>query len=172
MRGDETFIPIGQIVRPHGLGGALKVVSLTDYPEFFKKIQSLYMEGDGGCGVWVEVEKGNVQGNHIILKLKGIDDRIAAEALRGFFLKVRREIYPDLPAGREYVFDLIGLEVKTLDNQRVGHVVDVMQLPGQEVYVVDTGKKEILIPGVEEFIKKIDVSEKVILVQLLEGLCD
>ncbi len=172
MSGVETFIPIGRIIRSHGLCGSVKVVSMTDYPQHFRKFQSLYMEGDKGCGKWVEVEEGSIRGNYIILKLKGTDDRQAAEGLRGFVLKVRREVYPDLPENREYVFNLIGLHVQTLQGQSVGSLIDVLELPGQDIYVVDTGEKEIFIPGVKEFIKEIDISKKVIRVQLFEGFYD
>ncbi|MBN2028955.1 16S rRNA processing protein RimM [bacterium] len=172
MRGVETFIPVGRIIRPHGLCGDVKVISMTDYPERFRKFQSLYVEGGKGCGKWVEVEGGGVHGNYVVLKLKGTDDRQAAEDLRGFLLKVRREDYPDLPKGREYVFNLIGLRVKTVEGRNIGSLIDILQLPGQDIYVVDTGEREIWIPGVKEFIKKIDISKGVIRIQLLEGLCD
>ncbi len=172
MHGVDTLIPIGRIIRPHGLCGSVKVISMTDYPERFRKFQSLYVEDEKGCGKWAEVEEGNVQGNYIILKLKGIEDRRAAEGLRGFLLKVQREIYPDLPKNREYLFNLIGLRVQTLEGQHIGSLIDILQFPGQDIYVVGAGHREILIPGVKEFIKKIDISNKVIKVQLLEGFFD
>jgi len=144
MRGEEAFIPVGRIIRPHGVYGEIKVISLTDYPDRFKKFQSLFLEGARDCGKWVEVEGGKVQGDHVILKLRGTNDRTTAEALRGFFLKVEREEYPDLPEGKEYIFNLIGLDVKTVEGHSVGSLIDIIQLPGQDVYVVDTGKRAVL----------------------------
>ncbi len=172
MCGVEAFISIGRIVRPHGLGGEIKVVSLTHRSEWFKKYQNFCVGKGGMCKEWVEVERESVEGNHVILKLKGIDNRTAAEAFCGSFLYVRRESYPALPEGKEYLFNLIGLNVETTEGQRVGSLIDVLELPGQYVYVVDTGEKEVLIPVVKEFIQKVDIQRRIVFVRRVEGLLD
>ena len=172
MCGVEVFVPVGRIVQPHGLGGEIKVVSLTNRPEWFKKYQTFCVGWRGKCEEWVEVERESVQGNHVILKIKGIDNRTAAEAFCGSFLHVRQKSYPDLPEGKEYLFNLIGLNVETTEGQRVGSLVDILELPGQDVYVVDTGDREVLIPVVNEFVKKVDIQRGIVLINRVEGLLD
>lgn len=168
----ERFISVGRIVRPHGIRGEVKVAPLTDRPEQFKKFRSIYLERKGGNGEWVEVEKGRVQGNRVILKLSGISGREEAESLRGVLLKVRGDVCPLLPEGSYHVFDLIGLEVKTAEGEKIGSVVDVLQGPAQDVYVIDAGGREVLIPGVKAFVKRVDIQGGVMVIEPIEGLLD
>ena len=166
----EQYISIGKIVRPHGIRGELKVVSLTGWPEQFTQYQSLYVERVEGGGEWFVVEKSRPQGEQIILKLSGIDDREKAEFFRGRFLNIRKEESPTLPENFYYVSDLIGLKVYTSQGKRIGTVVDVMEMPAQDIYVVDMGGKEILVPAVKFFVKKVDIEQKRIIIQPIEGL--
>jgi len=171
MGGVEPFIIVGRIVRPHGIRGEVKVAPLSDWPERFKDFHSLYLESEGNAKR-VEVEGRRVRGNQVILKLSGVNDREGAESLRGVLLKVREETCPPLPEDTHYVFDLVGLEVKTTGGERVGSVVDVLQMPAHDVYVVDARGGEVLIPAVKTFIKRVDIEDGVIVIEPIEGLLD
>jgi len=166
----ESYASVGRIVRPHGIRGELKVVSLTGWPEQFNQYRTLYVERPDGNGEWFAVERSRLQGERIILKLSGIDDREKAESFRGSFLKIQKEENSFLPEGTYYVSDLLGLEVCTNEGERIGSLVDVMKMPAQDVYVVDMGGREILIPAVKVFIKKVDIQGGRILIQPIEGL--
>ena len=170
MDEDETLISVGKVVRPHGLKGEVKVEPLTDWPERFEVYRSLYLEGEKGG--WVDVERGRVQGRHVILKLQGVDDREGAGALREVVLKIRRRECPPLEEGSYYIFDLVGSTVRTVEGEAIGTVVDVLRMPAQDVFVVDMEGREVLIPAVKAFIKDVDVENKRVVVELIEGLLD
>ena len=172
MEGAESLISVGRIGRPHGIRGEVKVTPLTDWPEKYEEFRSVYMGLEGENGEWVDIEKARVQGGRIILKLSGIDDRTHAEAIRGFVLKVREEMCSPLPNGSYRIFHLIGLGVNTTGGEQIGTVVDVLQMPSQDVYVIDAGEKEILIPAVKKFIKRVDVQNKVMIIEPIEGLLE
>ena len=172
MCGGETFVSIGRIVRPHGIRGEVKVTPLTDWPERIKEYGSLYMERGEGGGKWVEIEKGRVQGNQVILKISRIDDKKVAESLRGAELKIQGDKIIPPPEGSYYIFDLIGLEVTTTEGKRIGSVVDILRMPAQDVYVVDANGREVLIPAVKAFIKRVDIQGGEIVIRVVEGLLD
>lgn len=172
MCGGETFVSIGRIVRPHGIRGEVKVTPLTDWPERLKEYSSLYMEKGEGCGKWMEIEKGRVQGNQVVLKISGIDDRKGAESLRGAELKIQGDKITPPPEGSYRIFDLIGLEVTTTAGKRIGSVVDILRMPAQDVYVVDADGREVLIPAVKAFIKRVDIQGGEIVIRVIEGLLD
>jgi 16S rRNA processing protein RimM len=172
MCGVESLISVGRIIRPHGIRGEIKITPLTDRPERFKEFQSLYIEGEKGDGKWVEVERGRIQGKYVILKLAGINDRNAADSLRSQLLKIDRSDCLPLPKDTYYIFDLIGLEVKTTKGDKVGSLIEVLHLSMQDVYIIDTGDREILIPAVKRFIKKVNIKDGVVLVEPIEGLLD
>lgn len=172
MGGVETLISVGKIVRPHGIRGDVKVVSLIELPERFEEFHSLYVEIGDGKGEWVQVEMEKGCGREIILKLAGIDDRDRAESLRGAFLKVRKAECLPLPEAVYYISELIGLKVRTKEGEEIGLIVDVLHTPAHDVYVVDKGGRENLIPAVKNFIKQVDVSKGFIIIDSIEGLLD
>ena len=89
--------------------------------------------------------------------------------LKGKIVSVDRDEV-ELPEGRYFIVDLIGLEVRQADTGEVlGKLVDVLDLPANQVYVVK-GKREYLIPAVDEFILETNLDEGYINVHLLEGM--
>ena len=172
MGGVEPLISVGRIVRPHGIRGEVKVAPLTEWPERFQEFRSIYVEPEGENGEWMEIERARVQGRRIILKLSGIDDRDRADSIRGFILKVDKETCPPLPEGQYYISDLIGMRVVTMAGEEIGLLVDVLNMPSQDVYVVEADGREILIPGVKAFIKRVDVENKMMIIETIPGLLE
>lgn len=105
------------------------------------------------------------------MKLSGVDDRDAAEALRGAELQVRREEAMPLPEGRYYVFELIGCRVEEVDGTEIGRLVDVITTAANDVYVVQSSERgEILIPAVRQVVRSVLPDEGRIVVDLPPGL--
>lgn len=152
---------IGQIVGAFGLKGEVKVEPLTDFWERFKKGSRLRLKGD-----WVTVEGYREHKNRPLLKLSGVNDATAAEALQWEYLEAILTDGPDLDDDEYLTDDLIGLKVVTTDGRELGEVDEVLAMPAHDVLQIG----EILIPVVKEFIKEIDLDEEVITVQLIPGL--
>ncbi|MFA5527972.1 MAG: ribosome maturation factor RimM [Peptostreptococcales bacterium] len=159
---------IGQIINVVGIKGELKVYHLTDYKERFEELNWLYIEDEK-----FEIERVRYQREIVILKLKGIDDRNTAEKYKDRYLKIDRQDARKLPEDTYFIVDIIGCKVLDEKDRLLGKVKDVLEYSAQDLYEVEMeNKATFLIPAVGEFVKEVDVVEKVVKVSLPEGLID
>lgn len=160
----KQFLEGGQIVNTHGIKGEVKIDSWCDSPEVLAAIKTVYIDGAPR-----RVRGARVHKNCVIAFLDGVDDVNAAMLLKGKTVLVdRRDI--KLPKGQVFMADLIGLNVlDAATGEALGVLEDVLTPSFQKVYVV-RGKREILIPAVDEFIKEINVKDGYIRVALIEGM--
>lgn len=161
----NKFLEAGQIVNTHGIKGEVKIVPWCDTPDFLCDFDDLYIDGKPFEVQLCRVHKGNV-----IAKLAGINDIDSAIALKNKIVSIDRSDV-ELPEGRHFIADLIGLEVRDADTGEVyGIIDDVLTPPASEVYVVKGNAKEYMIPAVDEFVIKTDVDAGYVLVRLIEGM--
>lgn len=167
----QEYFEIGQIVNTSGLKGLLKVNPYTDDITKFEYFKKVIVEKNKEQKEY-EIEEVRYQKNQVLLKLKGVDSIEEAEKLRNCYLKVHRDDEPDLPEDTYYIVDLLGLEVITDEGNSLGTVKEIFPVPGagHDVYVVQNGDKEILLPGKKEVIKQIDLKSHKITVHLIDGL--
>ncbi len=160
----STAVPVGRIVAAHGIRGELRVEPLTDFPDRFRTGAQLWLDGTPR-----RVQSSRWQGRLVVLKLQSVDDRNAAEALRGHELLV-----PSLHALNEpdvfYQHDIVGLRVVTLDGEELGRVEDIISTGSNDVYVVRGERGELLLPAIDDVVKQIDVDGGVVTVEMLPGL--
>jgi len=171
---DETveprFLVIGRIIKPHGVRGEVRVEVHTDLPERFGWLETVYLGRKNPRPVAIEGVRYHK--SWVLLKLAGIDDRIAAEGLRSQWLQVPRELGLPLADGQYYLYQLLNLEVFTEDDIHLGKVVEVMETKANNVFVVNGQFGEVLLPDIDDVIRKIDFDNKRITVRLLPGLLD
>jgi 16S rRNA processing protein RimM len=166
---ESDFVVIGLLRRAHGVRGEISVQPVSDVTERFKTLERVLVRQDGNVRE-VAVESARAKGGSVLLKLEGIDDRTAAEALSGAEIGVRRkDVYP-IPEGTYYVFDLIGCKVLGQEGREIGLIDDVWKMPANDVFVVRDGTKEVLIPVVKSVVKKVDLERKVVEIEEIEGL--
>ena len=166
----NKYLELGQIVNVKGLKGEVKVNSFTGDNTKFERISKVFVKQKNTLTEY-EIEKVGYNKNQIIIKFKNIDTIEEAEKLRNSYIIVDREIFGELPEGVYYIADLIGLDVYTESNEYLGKVDDIFQTGSNDVYVVKDEKgKEKLLPGIDEVIKKIDLKENKITVNLIKGL--
>ena len=107
----------------------------------------------------------------VILKLSGIDSMNDAEPFRQWDLMIPRGQGVPLGEDEYYIADLIGMEVLTEEQERLGTITDVMQTGANDVYVVGSDTYgEILIPAIKACILQVSVRENRMTVHLLPGL--
>lgn len=166
-----AWATIGKVVALFGVQGELKVLSLTDIPDRFAQLEAVYV-----APMHVRRPIKSVRpykGDMVILKLEGIDDATAAEALRNANLEIPLDELAELPPDVYYQHDILGLLVRTLAGQEVGRIVDIMLTGGNDVYVVKApGGTQILLPAVKEVIKQIDLRRHVMYIDPIKGLLD
>ena len=118
-----------------------------------------------------EIEDVKYQKNQVLLKLKGIDSIEEAEKYKNDYLKIDRKDAKKLPKDTYFIADLIGLDVYTDSNEYLGKVDDIFPTGSNDVYVVKNDKgKQILLPGISDVIKQIDIENGKIIVTLIKGL--
>ena len=165
----DNFLEVGQIVNSYGIKGFVKVVPLVDNNNQFNDFKILYVKFKNNFKELV-IEEIKFSKNLILIKFKGIDTIEDAETLRNLYLNAKREDIK-LEEGAYFIVDLIGLDVYTENGEKLGILSDVLKPGANDVYVVRTSnQKEILLPVIPDVIKKVDMNEKKVIVELLKGL--
>ena len=166
-------IKIAQIVNAVGLKGEVKVYNYSDVRERFEELDEIIVS-EKKLETPRKIKGVRYQGNMVILKLEDIDDRTAAEKLKGADLYITEADLRELPEDTFYVRDLIGMKV--VDEGiygEIGILKDVLQNTSQDIYVVRTDDgRDILIPAVKDFIKSVDQEKGIIITTLIPGFLD
>jgi 16S rRNA processing protein RimM len=123
-------ITIGKILKPRGLRGEVKVLSLTDIPDRFEHLKTVYVNTTQGQGVTVEIESVSPYKGFVYLRFRGKNSVEDVQSLIGGLLQVERSSVPKLPEGVYYHFEIVDSVVYTDDNQRLGTVVDILETGG------------------------------------------
>ena len=164
------YIEIGQIVNTNGLKGVVKVNPFTDDISKFEELKYVYIQLKNELKK-VKIEQVRYNKNQVLLKLEGIDSIEEAEKYRNFYLKTEKESQEDLGEDTYYIVDLIGLDVYTDKNEYLGKIEDVFPTGSNDVYVVkDNLGKQILIPAIADVVKKVDLKNKKMIINLIPGL--
>lgn len=146
------------------------VLPLTSNPSRFKKLKRVLVGADDSAVTEGTILSAKVEPRGVRVLLQGITDRSAAEKLVGFFLFVEEKDAVRLPKGTYFIHDLIGLLVVDEEGSAIGVVRDVLKYPANDVYVVEREGREVMLPAVKEFIKKIDMESRTMKVRLIEGM--
>ena len=150
---------IGEVLKPQGIRGELKVKTFTDFPEDVKAFGTVYI--DSVAYKILSFRVGTDGAAYI--GLRGIPDRNAAELFRGKKLEGAREDAPALEEGQYYIVDIIGLSCETESGEVLGIVKDVKNL-SSDVYTIEKAGKQILFPAVKGVVKKVDLTAKKLIV--------
>ena len=154
------FLEAGQIVTTHGVRGEMKVLPWADGPDFLLDFNRVRIDGKE-----YKVESCRVQKSCNLLKLQGIDTMEDAQAMHNKTIEIYRE---DTDPDIIFAAELIGIDVFQ-DDIQIGKLVDVLDYPGNKVYVVK-GEKEYMIPAVKAFVLSTDVDNNRMQVKLIEGM--
>ena len=166
----KPYLELGQIVNVKGLKGEIKVNPFTENINRFETLNKILIKLKNEIKEY-EIEKVSYHKNQVILKLKGIDTIEAAETLRNYYILINRKDLKPLEEGKYYIADLIGLDVYTEEGKALGKVDDIYNTGSNDIYVVkDELGKQKLLPGIPEVIKKVDLENSKIIVNLIEGL--
>ncbi len=166
----QKYFEIGQIVNTFGVKGLLKVKPFTDEAERFEELKKVYICKKEKLEE-VEIEEVKYHKDMVLLKVKGIDDMNEAEKVKGLYLKIDRKNAKKLPENTYFIADLLGLDVYSDEGEYLGKVDDIYSTGANDVYVIkDEMGKQLLLPGISDVIKEIDLENEKIVVHLLKGL--
>ncbi len=159
----SEYLLIGQVLRPQGIRGQVKVRPDTDDPGRFEELEFVYLKKNNEY-VRAAVEDVSVRDDGVYLRLDGAKDRDEAEKQRGLMLYVDRAHAVQLSEDETFICDLIGCQAVDTKGNELGKVTDVLQPGGNDVYVIKTPKGEMLLPALKHVIPTVDVKNGVIVV--------
>lgn len=166
----QEYFELGQIVNHFGIKGMVKVNPFTDDISQFETLEFILVEKAGKL-LKMQIEETKYSKSQVLLRLKGIETVEEAEKYRGCYIKIARKDAKKLPKDTYFIADLIGLQVYTDENVLLGKVEDIYNAGANDIYVVKSEDgKQILLPGISEVLKQIDLEQEKITVHLIKGL--
>lgn len=165
------FYNVGKIVNTHGIRGDVRVMPATDFvAERFAKGQDLYLQ-QAGEPLKLTVELARQHKGFILVKFVGYDNINDVQAFRDHELMVSGKDQQPLEDGQYYYHQIIGLSVKTVDGEELGTIKEILSPGANDVWVVQRdGKKDLLLPVIDDVVKDVDLDAGEVTVELMEGL--
>ena len=169
----DDLVMIGEVVKPHGIRGEIKVYLFSEKPRNFKQYKEIYLQGPAGGSIEVfKVVESREQGKLAILQLENIGTREAAEDLQGSDVLISKADLPVLDSDEYYWQQLNGLMVVTEAGQEIGTVTKLFNTAAHDIMVVIGLDHEFMIPVQGEIIKDIDEQGGKIIISPPPGLLD
>lgn len=139
----------------HGIKGELRIKTFTGDPLALADYGPLFADD----GRTFEIETIRPAGDMVVVRLKGVRDRSAAEALTGTALFVDRSALPDADEGEFYHADLVGLAVRDETGATIGKVTALQNYGGGDILeITHAGRKGVLIPFTHAAVPEIDIA--------------
>jgi 16S rRNA processing protein RimM len=162
---------MGKVLRPHGLEGVLRVRSYASSPDSFLEAGSVFLKTTAGKIQQFSVISVTPHKNILLMRLEGLNSGTSAEEYREAEVLVGKESL-SREADEYFYFELVGLEVFLESGEYLGSVEQVMPTRAHDIYVVNNGEQEILIPATTDVVTDIDLDKGKLIVSAMEGLLD
>jgi 16S rRNA processing protein RimM len=171
---EPDLVAVGQIVKPFGVRGEVRVRPLSDVPGRFEALKQVTLVAPSGQSVATVVNRVREDRGWYVLGLEAFSTPEEAARFRGGFVKIPRDQAPPLPDGQYYEFDLVGMTVSDEADRTLGILEEVLETGSNPVFVVKRAGRELLIPGTRAVVASVDVRNKTMRVraQAIEGLLE
>ncbi|MCP3739070.1 ribosome maturation factor RimM [Rossellomorea sp. BNER] len=169
----EKWFNVGKIVNTHGVRGEVRVISRTDFPEERYELgNTLYLFSSlQEEPLPLVVKSHRRHKNFDLLTFESYDNISQVESFKGSLLKVPEEQLSELEEGEFYFHEIIECQVITVDGQEIGVVKEILSTGANDVWVVkDNTNKEHLIPFIDDVVKEVNIDDKQIIIDPMEGL--
>lgn len=172
MKTLERWFNVGKIVNTHGVKGEVRVISITDFAdERYEPGNKIYLFKQKNNPTELMIKSHRIHKNFDLLSFEGYDSLTAVEPLKGATLKIHKDQLSELEDGEFYFHEIIGCSVFTTKGVEVGKVTEILTPGANDVWVIkSTHGKNVLIPYIEQVVKRIDLTDKIILIEPIEGL--
>jgi 16S rRNA processing protein RimM len=170
--GRPSRIRVGRILGAHGLKGALRIkpdnldsIASSAVNRVTLELAGISREYELRCAE--RIGRGDLR-----IRLQGIEDASAAEALKGAIVSIRTDDLPAAGPGEFYYFEAIGCDVFTTDGRHLGVIADIFSTGANDVWVVREGSREVLVPVIEDVVKSMDLAGRRMTIEAVPGLLD
>ena len=168
MKSDKKIL-VGKISNPHGIKGWVKVISFTDPIENILSYKK-WTISDNETEKTYCLEDSRIQGNKIVIKLEGVNNRDDADLLKNLQIEINRSDLPKLEENSYYWEDLVDFNVIDIKGMHVGKVDSLFRTGSNDVLVIiNETKQRLLVPFImEEVIKYVDLDKELISIDWAE----
>lgn len=165
------YIKIGKIINTQGIKGEVRIFPLTDDLRRFEKLKEAYI-GEGK--IPITIQKVWYKENLVILKFKEFDNINDVLKFKEEFIFIDEKDRILLPKDSYFIYEIVGCTVFDMNGNQIGKIKEVIQNYSNDVYVIkdDANKKEYLIPAVKEFVKKVNIEDRTIIIDPIEGMIE
>jgi 16S rRNA processing protein RimM len=164
------MLDIGKIVGTHGLRGDLKVRPNFGDPGLLLEIEEVFLRLPTGEQLIAEPCRQSLHKGQVLLRLRGLESLSQVERLVGGSILLPKEQLPELTDDEYYWHQLDGLQVFDKHYGEIGRLKGLYSTAAHDTYIVRGDYGEVLIPAVEQFIVEIDLEQRLMRVELPEGL--
>ncbi len=166
----ESLLEIGKIVGTHGLRGDLKVRPTSGEPELLLEAEQVFLRLPTGSEISATPCRQTLHKGQVLLRLQGFESIDLAEPLVGGGIMLPQSLLPELGEDEFYWHQLKGLKVVDLRLGELGRISSMFATAAHDTYVVKGAFGEVMIPAVEQFIQQVDLDQRVMTVDLPDGL--
>jgi len=174
----NEWLVVGLITSCHGINGQIKVKSLSDFEERFLKPGIRWLQKENEPPSKIELTSGYKQpGKEVfIIKFEGINNRNHAERLRKYKILVKSNNLPKLKKEEYHLLELVNLQVKTLENDKLKIIGKVLNLENEQnnllVIELFENQKKVLVPFVKEIVPLVDIKNSFLIINPPNGLLE
>ena len=163
-------IPLGEILKPHGIKGELKILFYNEESKSLQKDQKVFLESPQKNIIECKIERIFYSFRKNRIKFFDINTIDKADDLRGCIVNVDRNDLPEINDNEYYLSDLVGYSLIDKSNNNYGKVIEVLALPANSVLNVSKNDKEYLIPLIDDVVLEVDQNQELIIIDPIEGL--
>lgn len=168
MKNINDYTIIGQIINTKGIKGELKVFPITPDMKRFSDLDHVFIGEELNK---YEIAKVSYNDRFVYLTFKGFDNINKVLNFKEQMIYIEDENRIKLDENTFFISDLISCKVYDTKEIYIGELVDVLEIPANDVYVIRSeNNEEYLIPAVKKFVKSVDISQKVIVIDPIEGM--
>jgi len=163
-------IPLGEILKPHGIKGELKILFYNEESKSLQKDQKVFLESPQKNIIEYKIERIFYSFRKNRIKFFDINTIDEADDLRGYIVNIDRSDLPEINDSEYYLSDLVGYSLIDKSNKNYGKVIEVLALPANSVLNVSKDDKEYLIPLIDDVVLEVNQNQKAIIIDPIEGL--
>lgn len=169
---EAGFFYLGRILKTHGNTGSVVVFLDVDDPSEYENLESVYLDLHGERVPFFIRSLELRQNGKAVVRFQDFDTADDAETLPGLKMYLPAADLPELKGRKFYYHEVTGFRVIDATHGDIGVVDSVLDLPHQALFRVMHGEREILIPVVDEVIRKVDRKKRQLMIEAPEGLIE
>lgn len=168
---DMNYIKIGKIINTHGIKGEVSIIPLTNDINRFSDLEIIYL---GNKKIKVQIKQARPHKNAILLKFQEFDNINQVLSYVGDSIYIDEVEKQILPEDHFYIYDIVGSSVFNTTGEKIGVITEVNQYTSNDVYTIKNQEenKEYFIPAIKEFVVDVNIEEKKIVIEPIEGMIE